>query len=237
MLFNFKKDEDGYWKWFAGNLASGGLAGVVLLMVGYPFNYARTRLANDIKAIQYSDWCVQENIAIRRLKWALQWGLYFGLYDSLKPMVSPGGLQDSFTASFVLGWGTTICATMATYPIDTVRRRLMMTSGEAVKYKNSLDAFAQIAKNEGATSLFKGAGVNILCSVAGAAVLAGYDQTQIPSNGPCLKLARLLPDVPPKLSIIVLGPVVLQQPGFSECYCPSCNLRTPRFDACSRQEP
>lgn len=24
-MFNFKKDKDGYWKWMAGNLASGGV--------------------------------------------------------------------------------------------------------------------------------------------------------------------------------------------------------------------
>lgn len=26
-MFGFKKDKDGYWMWFAGNLASGGAAG------------------------------------------------------------------------------------------------------------------------------------------------------------------------------------------------------------------
>ena len=50
-----------------------------------------------------------------------------------------------------------------------------MISGEAVKYKGSFDAFSQILKNEGARSLFKGAGANILRVVAGAGVLAGYD--------------------------------------------------------------
>lgn len=54
-----------------------------------------------------------------------------------------------------------------------------MTSGEAVKYKNSLDAFSQILKKEGAKSLFKGAGANILRAVAGAGVLAGYDKLQL----------------------------------------------------------
>ena len=54
-----------------------------------------------------------------------------------------------------------------------------MTSGEAVKYKGSLDCFAQILKNEGTKSLFKGAGANILRAVAGAGVLAGYDQLQL----------------------------------------------------------
>ncbi len=43
------------------------------------------------------------------------------------------------------------------YPMDTIRRRMMMTSGEAVKYKSSLDAFAQIIKQEGTPALFRGA--------------------------------------------------------------------------------
>jgi hypothetical protein len=30
-MFGYKKDKDGYWKWFAGNLASGGMAGASLL--------------------------------------------------------------------------------------------------------------------------------------------------------------------------------------------------------------
>ncbi|MQL94410.1 hypothetical protein Taro_027070, partial [Colocasia esculenta] len=49
-LFNFKKDKDGYWKWFAGNLASGGAAGASSLVFVYSLDYARTRLANDAKA-------------------------------------------------------------------------------------------------------------------------------------------------------------------------------------------
>ncbi|KAJ7957445.1 ADP,ATP carrier protein, mitochondrial [Quillaja saponaria] len=101
------------------------------------------------------------------------------MYDSLKPVVFVGGLQDSFFASFLLGWGITIGAGLGSYPIDTVRRRMMMTSGEAIKYKSSLDAFRQIIKNEGTKSLFKGTGANILRAVAGAGVLAGYDRLQL----------------------------------------------------------
>ena len=56
---------------------------------------------------------------------------------------------------------------------------MMMTSGEAVKYKSSFDAFSQILKNEGPKSLFKGAGANILRAIAGAGVLAGYDKLQV----------------------------------------------------------
>ncbi|PHT97529.1 ADP,ATP carrier protein 1, mitochondrial [Capsicum chinense] len=62
---------------------------------------------------------------------------------------------------------------------------MMMTSGEGVKYKSSLDAFSQILNNEGTKSLFKGAGAgaDILRSVAGADVLAGYDKLQMIISG------------------------------------------------------
>lgn len=53
---------------------------------------------------------------------------------------------------------------------------MMMTSGQAIKYKGSIDATVQILKNEGPMSMMKGAGANILRGVAGAGVLAGFDK-------------------------------------------------------------
>ena len=106
-------------------------------------------------------------------------GLYFGLYDSLKPIVLRGSMSDSFFASFLLGWCITIGAGLASYPIDTIRRRMMMTSGSAVKYNGSIDCARQIMKAEGIPSFFKGAGANILRAIAGAGVLAGYDKLQV----------------------------------------------------------
>ncbi|KAM2009073.1 hypothetical protein ACFX16_003894 [Malus domestica] len=47
---NFKKDKNGYWKWFAGNLASGGATSASSLLFVYSQDYARTRLASDAKA-------------------------------------------------------------------------------------------------------------------------------------------------------------------------------------------
>ena len=61
---------------------------------------------------------------------------------------------------------------------DTIRRRMMMTSGGGVKYKGSIDCAVQIMKNEGFMSMMKGAGANILRGVAGAGVLAGFDKFQ-----------------------------------------------------------
>lgn len=67
---------------------------------------------------------------------------------------------------------------------------MMMTSGQAVKYKSSFHCFTEIMKNEGAKSLFKGAGANILRAVAGAGVLSGYDQMQV--GGMVARLAYLI---------------------------------------------
>ena len=95
-----------------------------------------------------------------------------------EPVVLVGPLQGSFLASFGLGWGVTIGAGLASYPLDTIRRRMMMTSGAGVHYKSMFDAGSQIIAKEGTKSLFKGAGANILRGVAGAGVLSLYDKLQ-----------------------------------------------------------
>ncbi|KAG0299724.1 ADP/ATP carrier protein [Dissophora globulifera] len=195
-MFNFNKNEN-YGKWFAGNIASGGAAGACSLLFVYSLDYARTRLANDAKgkgggARQFNGLIdvyrktiatdgvagLYRGFALSAFGIVIYRGLYFGLYDSIKPVL-PGSLQGSFIASFILGFGVTNLAGLASYPVDTVRRRMMMTSGEAVKYKSSFDAFQQIVSKEGYKSLFKGAGANVLRAIAGAGVLSGYDQLQV----------------------------------------------------------
>jgi len=198
-MFAYKKDRDGYAKWMMGNLASGGAAGATSLLFVYSLDYARTRLANDAKSAKgggdrqfnglvdvYRKTLASDGIAgLYRgfgpsvLGIVVYRGLYFGMYDSIKPVLLVGPLEGSFLASFLLGWTVTTAAGVASYPLDTVRRRMMMTSGEAVKYKSSLDAARQIIAQEGTKSLFKGAGANILRGVAGAGVLSIYDQVQL----------------------------------------------------------
>ena len=197
-MFGFKKDEK-YWKWFAGNLASGGLAGATSLAFVYSLDYARTRLANDAKSSKgdgkrefnglvdvYKKTLASDGIAgLYRgfgpsvIGIVVYRGLYFGLYDSLKPVVLVGPLEGSFLASFLLGWAVTTGASTASYPLDTVRRRMMMTSGQAVKYDGALDCFRKVVAAEGVGSLFKGCGANILRGVAGAGVISLYDQLQV----------------------------------------------------------
>nr|DAD38188.1 TPA_asm: hypothetical protein HUJ06_008829 [Nelumbo nucifera] len=123
-MFNFKKDRDGYWKWFAGNLASGGAAGASSLLFVYSLDYARTRLANDAKAAKkgggerqfnglvdvYTKTLKSDGIAglyrgfnISCIGIIVYRGLYFGMYDSLKPVVLVGKLQVSFFRELCTG--------------------------------------------------------------------------------------------------------------------------------------
>ena len=79
-------------------------------------------------------------------------------------------------AQFAVGYAVTVTAGLLSYPLDTVRRRMMMTSGKhAGKYKNSLDCTQKVLKEEGVAALYKGAGSNILRGLAGALVLVGFD--------------------------------------------------------------
>jgi solute carrier family 25 (adenine nucleotide translocator) protein 4/5/6/31 len=192
-LFNMKK-TDFYGTKFTKNILSGGAAGALSLCFVYSLDYARTRLANDAKAAgkgasrQFnglidvyrktlqSDGFVglYRGFMISCVGIIVYRGCYFGFYDTLKPILL--GEDAGVLLSFCLGYAVTVSAGLVSYPIDTIRRRMMMTSGEAVKYKGSLDCAIQIMKNEGFMSFMKGAGVSILRGVAGAGVLAGFDK-------------------------------------------------------------
>jgi len=179
---------------FGMNILSGGMAGTMSLLFVYSLDYARTRLANDAKGKGgerqfnglidvYTKTFKSDGIqglyrgfTISAVGIFIYRGMYFGLFDTLKPMLL--GDNASVSLSFLLGWGVTVTAGLMSYPIDTIRRRMMMTSGGGVKYKGSVDCGMQILKNEGFMSLMKGAGANILRGVAGAGVLAGFDKFQ-----------------------------------------------------------
>jgi len=192
-IFNVPKDAS-YATKMAANIASGGFAGSLSLTVVYSLDFARTRLANDSKGKDgkrqfnglidvYKQTLASDGIGglyrgfvISCVGIFIYRGLYFGIYDTVKPiMIGDGG---SFLASFALGWAVTVVSGLASYPIDTVRRRMMMTSGTGVHYKSSMDCGIQVIKSEGFMSLMKGAGANILRGVAGAGVLSGADEVK-----------------------------------------------------------
>jgi len=188
--------QDGGMLRLGKNVASGGLAGALSLCFVYSLDYARTRLANDTKSAKkggtserqfnglfdvYKKTLATDGVSglyrgfvISCVGIIVYRGCYFGFYDTLKPMLL--GEDAGVASSFLLGYAVTVSAGLCSYPIDTVRRRMMMTSGEAVKYSGSIDCTVQVMKNEGILSFYKGAGANILRGMAGAGVLAGFDK-------------------------------------------------------------
>ena len=192
----FKQNKnDPYMVNFAKNVASGGVAGAMSLCFVYSLDYARTRLANDVKSTKkgggdrkynglidvYKKTLATDGIAglyrgfvISCVGIVVYRGCYFGFYDTLKPILL--GPDAGMLLSFLLGYGVTVTSGLISYPVDTIRRRMMMTSGQAVKYKGAMDCMFQVIRNEGTMSLFKGAGANILRGIAGAGVLSGFDK-------------------------------------------------------------
>jgi len=197
-FFNFKKTDTQLVQ-FGKNVGSGGAAGAASLLFVYSLDFARTRLASDNKAAKKAG-----GVAERQYKGLIDVykktlasdglpglyrgfvvscagiivyrGAYFGLYDTLKPLLL--GKDAGLGVSFLLGYGVTVTAGLLSYPVDTIRRRMMMTSGEAVKYSGALDCTRQILSKEGVGAFFKGAGANILRGIAGAGVLSGFDSLQ-----------------------------------------------------------
>jgi len=184
----------GFWPCLMGNMASGGAAGATSLLVVYPLDFARTRLAVDVgkasnreftgtldvilKTARKSGWGkggVYNGFIVSCVGIVLYRGAYFGLYDTVNEMKLLGP-NPGFFLKFSQAYVVTMAAGLFSYPLDTIRRRMMMTSGSAnQKYKSSIDCTLKILRNEGVYAMYRGAGSNLLRGLAGALVLVGFD--------------------------------------------------------------
>jgi len=185
-----------FWRYFAGNLASGGAAGATSLCFVYPLDFARTRLAADVgKGAGQREFSGLGNCLAKIFKSDGLVGLYrgfgvsvqgiiiyraayFGFFDTAKGML-PDPKKTPIVISWLIAQAVTTVSGIISYPFDTVRRRMMMQSGRAVadrQYKNTLDCWVKIAKSEGSSAFFKGAFSNVLRGTGGAFVLVLYDE-------------------------------------------------------------
>jgi len=185
-------------KFFAINMAAGGLAGAGSLCIVYPLDYARTRLASDVGTgkQQFSGLadCLKKTVASSGVGGLYNGigvsvvgiipyrGVYFGLFDTLSGLNPYQKDQSNVLragSKFACAQTSAILAGYASYPFDTVRRRLQMQSEKPQEewvYKGTADCFAKIMKDEGTTALFKGAGANALRTVGAAMVLVLYSE-------------------------------------------------------------
>ncbi|XP_014278255.1 ADP,ATP carrier protein 1 [Halyomorpha halys] len=189
-----------FWRYFAGNLASGGAAGATSLCFVYPLDYARTRLAVDVgkgpneriykglldcifKTFKsdglvglYRGFIVSvEGIIIYR-------ACYFGFYDTIKAHMPDQMKNTPFIISFLIAEAVTTTSGIISYPFDTVRRRMMMQSGlppAQRNYKNTAHCWVKILKDEGLHAFFKGALSNVIRGTGAALVLVLYDNVKV----------------------------------------------------------
>lgn len=153
----------------SGTFVSGGLGGATTLLLLYPFDFARTRLALDSKkdgTRKYKGMvdCLQKIRAregvsswfkwvlhlpfqefhftiFRGLSSAMQFviasrAIFFGIFDSIRTSV-PDPETLNFAACWAIAQVAIVTSGMMCYPLDTVRRSMMMQSGEKVKQFSS----------------------------------------------------------------------------------------------------
>jgi len=187
---------------FLSNLVSGGAAAASSMTIVYPLDYARTRLASDVGSGKKTFSGLGDCI-VKTMKGPGGFGaLYTGFGVSVVGIVGYRGLQlgtfDTITGlnpwkkdKGFMGAVTTFGAAQtaitigagATYPFDTVRRRLQMQSEKPPEehiYKGTQDCFRKIAAEEGlAAGLYKGFLANVVRSIGGALVLVLYDRAKM----------------------------------------------------------
>lgn len=183
---------------------SGGLAGATSTTVLYPFEFLRTRLAMDVGAGEKRVYSGMRSVVRDILASdgvfgfyqgygiALAGGIFYrilflGGYEGIKQeALSYKERKQRGTAPVKLTWAErfacaqTISVTAGTlsYPLDSVRRRMMMQAGTDPalrQYRNSIHCLVTVAQKEGIRGFYLGLGPNIVRSIGGALLLVGYD--------------------------------------------------------------
>jgi len=197
-LFCKHDKKTDFWKFFGEMLLSGGAAGATGLCVVYPLDFTRTRLGADIgksaaerqftgtvdcmKKIVKADGLtgLYQGFTISVIGIFIYRAAFFGLYDTAKVMAFEHPNQAGILFSFCIGFTVETIAGIIAYPIDTVRRRMMMQSGNTAEqrlYHGSIDCTKKIFANEGGISpFFKGCLSNVIRGLGGAIVLVLYDE-------------------------------------------------------------
>jgi len=186
-----------FWQSLAVKLTSGGLAGAAANTICYPFDYARTRLASDVKkgggqfkgiwdcisttvkaqgiGGLYTGWSV--TVAGAFVYRAGQLGLFKQIQD-MNPYKDDRGTI-GVVSSFVAVTTARTAIMPFNYPFDTVRRRMMLQSekSQADKlYKGSFDCFNQVLKKEGLKGMYKGMVPELFRGVGGSLVIVAYER-------------------------------------------------------------
>lgn len=194
--YNSKTD---FWKSFGVKLFSGGMAGAIANTICFPFDFARTRLASDVKAGKgqfngiadcilstvksqgitglYTGWSV--TVAGAFVYRAGQLGCFKQIQD-MNPYKNDKGILGGVSAFVAVTTARTVIMPF-NYPFDTVRRRMMLQSEKPKAerlYKGSVDCFFKVLQKEGAKGMYKGLVPELFRGVGGSLVIVIYDRVK-----------------------------------------------------------
>ncbi|CAD6196410.1 unnamed protein product [Caenorhabditis auriculariae] len=184
-------------RFLMGNLFAGGSSGAATLATIYPLDFVRTRLAIDMgkqkvdreftgmidcmkKIVKHDGIRGLYKGLVPSLQYMVLYrGAYYGLFDTAVPYVASNGRQLSFMGAFMTGQVVTFVAAMVSYPLDTVRRRLMMGAGKKdFLFNTTLSCAKYIYLHEGPRAFYHGALINAIRGTGAALVLALYNEFQ-----------------------------------------------------------
>jgi solute carrier family 25 (adenine nucleotide translocator) protein 4/5/6/31 len=185
-----------FWKYFFGSCLSGGLAGSLSLILLHPIDLARTRLATDNKDIngnrrfKGTGDCLSQifksegtigiyrGIMVSIASIFTYRAAYFGGYDTMKSLLSP---ETWIIVKWTLTQLILLFAAIFYYPLDTIRRRIMVETGkkyEDKKYKSAMDCFYITLQKEKVAGFYKGFVTNAIRTSGSSIVLILYDEFQ-----------------------------------------------------------
>mmetsp|Transcript_22035 Transcript_22035/g.41075 ORF Transcript_22035/g.41075 Transcript_22035/m.41075 type:complete len:301 (+) Transcript_22035:98-1000(+) len=186
---------------FVKSFSSAALGGATAITIFYPLGLMRTKLALDMGSHPrlyprgMRD-VVQKSVQANGLTSLYQgygvalWSvtvyrmIHLGGYDYAKSEIlsqrsmeqTSDSSQIPFLERLAVAQAVSILASTIHYPLDSVRRRLMMQSDASTKrYKNALDCCRQIYRNEGIRGFYNGLMTSYIRSVGGALLLVSYD--------------------------------------------------------------
>lgn len=192
-----------FWQSFAAKLFAGGFAGGLANTICYPFDFARTRLASDVKkgggqfngimdcimttvkaqgiTGLYTGWSV--TVAGAFVYRAGQLGCFKQIQD-LNPYKQDKGALGAVSAFCAVTAARTVVMPF-NYPFDTVRRRMMLQSEKPVAerlYRGSIHCFTEVMKKEGFKGMYKGLLPEMFRGVGGSLVIVVYDRIKVIFN-------------------------------------------------------
>uniref|UniRef100_A0A7S0AD04 ADP/ATP translocase n=1 Tax=Minutocellus polymorphus TaxID=265543 RepID=A0A7S0AD04_9STRA len=185
------------------SFVSGGLAGATTITLLYPLAFMRTRLAVDMgntqkgerkfangmsdvmKQIWRSDgWRgFYKGYGIALISVSMHRFVYLGGYDFIKSEYAAtaerANAKMQMAERFAAAQFVSMAASTLHYPLDCVRRRLMMEAGRTEgerRYRNTIHCFRKVWIEEGSRGFFLGLGPNLVRCIGSALVLVSYDE-------------------------------------------------------------